>query len=91
MALHGLGRYVLLGLMSVSAVLFCISSMAQSTVPLPSKRPPDLTPEAPEPPATSPLSVQPIPEDNDTLRAQVLESRRLVGEALPPVNDNGGC
>jgi hypothetical protein len=91
MALHRLGRFVLLGLVSVGVVLFCVSSMAQSTVPLPSKRPPDLTPEAPEPRAPSPIPVQPIPEDNDTLRAQVLESRRLVGEALPPINDNGGC
>jgi hypothetical protein len=72
-------------------MLFCISSMAQSTVPLPSKRPPDLTPDAPKPPPTSPPSAQPTLEDNDTLRTQVLGSRRLMGEALPPINDDGGC
>lgn len=34
---------------------------------------------------------QPTPDDNDTLRADVLASHRVAGEALPPLNDKGGC
>ncbi len=66
-------------------VVACTSAVAEQ-VPLPLTRPPDLAAPAPE--TTIP---QPTPEDNDTLRAQVLTSRRLIGEALPPINDNGGC
>lgn len=85
-------RFVLHGLMNVGAVLFCIFAAAQSIVPLPAPRPSDLVPPPIEPsPTLSPVPIQPIPEDNNALRAQVLGRRRLMGEALPPINDNGGC
>lgn len=89
-------RTSLRALMSVGMVLVCISAAAaQDSVPVPPPRPPDLTPPtpvAPQPtPAPAPTAAQPIPEDNETLRAQVLASHRLIGEALPPIDDKGGC
>jgi hypothetical protein len=61
----------------------CASAVA---VPLPPPRPADLV--APTPETTV---LQPTPEDDDTLRAQVLASHRVIGEALPPISDKGGC
>ena len=61
----------------------CASALA---VPLPPPRPPDLV--APVPQATL---VQPTPQDNDALRAEVLASHRVAGQALPPINDKTGC
>jgi len=66
--------------------LACVSPAATASIPLPPIRPPDLGAPAPEKPA-----VQPTAEDNDTLRAQVLASRRIIGEALAPIADGGGC
>jgi len=63
---------------------------AQETVPLPPSRPPDLATPAPTPAPETTVS-QPTPDDNDTLRAQVIASRRVVGEALAPVIDKVGC
>jgi hypothetical protein len=83
-------------LMSAGMIAVCAAAAAQ--VPLPPVRPPDLTAPAPvqqpapataAPPATT--AVQPNPADNDMLRTQVLASGRLIGEALPPISDKGGC
>jgi hypothetical protein len=77
-------RIVSPAMISVGVIaIACTSAVA---VPLPPPRPPDLAVLGPE--TTVP---QPTPEDNDTLRAQVLASGRIIGEALPPINDKGGC
>lgn len=52
---------------------------------MPPKHPSDL--RAPAPPTVAQANAA----DNDTLRAQVLASGRLVGEALPPIDDKSGC
>jgi len=75
-------------LMSIGVIAsaFTSAGAAQRSVPLPPIRPPDLV--RPSPNTT--LS-QPTADDNDTLRAQVLASRRVIGQALPPIIDKGGC
>ncbi len=79
-------------LISVGVHLICLPAAAQAIVPLPPPRPPGLSPPAPVlTPAQSPIPIQPIAEDNNMLRTQVLQSHRLVGDALPPIDDKGGC
>jgi hypothetical protein len=57
----------------------------QSVVPVPPIRPPDVLPSMPA------AVVQPSAADNEALRAQVLASGRVDAEALPPIDDKGGC
>jgi hypothetical protein len=52
---------------------------------MPPPRPPDLTPAKPAPPL-----ILVHPEDN-MLRAQLLATHHVLGEALPPIDDKGGC
>jgi hypothetical protein len=59
---------------------------AQEPVPLPPVRPPDLAP-----PAQESAAPQPTADDNADLRAQVLASRHVIGEALSLINEAGGC
>lgn len=73
---------ILCALIGVGA---CSSVVAAESVPLPPKHPSDL--RAPAPPTVAQANAA----DNDTLRAQVLASGRLVGEALPPIDDKSGC
>jgi hypothetical protein len=63
---------------------------AQEAVPLPPSRPPDLATPAPTPVPETTVS-QPTAGDNDTLRSQVIASRRVVGEVITPIIDKGGC
>jgi hypothetical protein len=49
-------------------------------------RPTDLAP-----PAQESAAPQTTADDNADLRAQVLNSRHVIGEALPPINEAGGC
>lgn len=72
----------------LSRALIGVGAMActlAARVPLPPPRPPDLTP----PPAIA--VVAPTAADNDALRAQVLASRRVIGEPLAPIAGEGGC
>jgi hypothetical protein len=75
-------RWILCALTGVCAIA-CTSAVAAD--PLPPKRPADLA--APAPPTVAQANA----EDNDTLRTQVLASRRIIGEALAPIDDKGGC
>lgn len=71
---------LLLGLGLTLAV--CASAFG-AEVPLPPGRPADA--------GGPPPVVRPNADDNAALRAQVLASRRLVGEVLPPIAEAGGC
>ncbi len=72
----------------VMAVAFgsAAAAAAQETAPLPPTRPPDLATPAPEATVSRPSA-----DDNDTLRAQLLASGRMIGEGLAPIVDQGGC
>lgn len=70
----------------VSQGLIALAPISVVAVPLPPPRPPDLIAPTPETKVA-----QPMPMDNDTLRAQVLANHRVIGEALPPISDKGGC
>jgi hypothetical protein len=70
----------------VSLAVFVVACEIAVAVPLPPPRPPDLAV-----PAVETTVAQPTPQDNDALRAQVLASHRVIGEALPPISDKGGC
>jgi len=72
-------------LVSLGLMAFACTSAIAEQVPLPA-RPPDLAAPAPD---TTPS--QPNADDNDALRAQVLAIRHVIGEALPPITDKGGC
>ncbi|MGB6920083.1 MAG: extensin family protein [Methylovirgula sp.] len=78
-------RTFLCAILSLVAIACCPAAAAP--VPLPPPRPPDLAPPAPTP-TPPPILVRP---DDNMLRAQVLASHRIVGEALPPIDDGGGC
>jgi hypothetical protein len=86
-------RIFLQALMSAGVIGVCASAgAAQSNVPLPPIRPPDLATPAPQVTPVQPSTpVQPNAADNETLRAQVPASRRLIGKALPGIDDKGGC
>jgi hypothetical protein len=80
-------RIFLRALMSAAiTAVFTSAGAAQGTIPLPPARPPDLA--APSPEATV---SQPTADDNDALRAKILASGHLIGEALPSIDDKGGC
>jgi hypothetical protein len=70
----------------VSLGLIALAPIPAVAVPLPPPRPADLVAATAET-----IAPQPTPADNDTLRAQVLASHRVIGEALPPISDKGGC
>jgi hypothetical protein len=70
----------------LSLGVFILACKTAVAVPLPPPRPPDLAAPAMETPAP-----QPTMQDNETLRAQVLASHRVIGETLPPIDDKGGC
>jgi len=72
-------------LVSLGLMAFACTSAIAEQVPLPA-RPPDLAAPAPDTTAS-----QPNADDNDALRAQVLAIRHVIGEALPPITDKGGC
>ncbi len=77
--------WILCALTGVCAIAYSSAVAAEHDIPLPPKHPSDL--RAPAPPTVAQANAA----DNDTLRAQVLASGRLVGEALPPIDDKGGC
>lgn len=70
----------------VSLELIALAPIPAVAVPLPPPRPADLAA-----PIAETIAPQPTPADNDTLRAQILASHRVIGEALPPIDDKGGC
>lgn len=80
------GRYTILRALTGVCAIACSSAVAAAnTIPLPPKYPSDLA--APAPPTVARANAA----DNPTLRAQVLASARIIGEALPPIDDKGGC
>lgn len=76
---------ILCALAGVCTIACSSAVAAENDIPLPLKHPSDLA--APAPPTVAQANA----EDNDALRTQVLASGRLIGEALPPIDDKGGC
>ena len=66
--------------------MLALASASAAAIPLPPPRPADLAA-----PTAETIAPQPTPADNDALRTQVLASHRVIGEALPPIDDKGGC
>lgn len=79
---------------AVCVIAGASSALAQqASVPLPPVRPPELSmpPPAEISSAAGVTAPQPVPGDNDALRAQVLASQHVLGAALPTLVDKGGC